>query len=103
MLSREGGGHIVNISTSLVDHTDSAVPSASASLTKGGLNAVTKFGGVLGVLGGPSGSEGVRRHRGTGCRRDAGPFTDRVLGPSGPLDNSLILAHEQLAGDRNDW
>jgi len=37
-----GGGHIVNISTSLVDHADSNVPSALASLTKGGLNAVTK-------------------------------------------------------------
>jgi NAD(P)-dependent dehydrogenase (short-subunit alcohol dehydrogenase family) len=36
------GGHVVNISTSLVDHADSAVPSALASLTKGGLNAVTK-------------------------------------------------------------
>ena len=42
MLSRDGGGHIVNISTSLVDHATSAVPSALASLTKGGLNAVTK-------------------------------------------------------------
>jgi NAD(P)-dependent dehydrogenase (short-subunit alcohol dehydrogenase family) len=42
MLSREGGGHIVNVSTSLVDHANSAVPSALASLTKGGLNAVTK-------------------------------------------------------------
>jgi NAD(P)-dependent dehydrogenase (short-subunit alcohol dehydrogenase family) len=39
---QEGGGHIVNISTSLVDHANSAVPSALASLTKGGLNAVTK-------------------------------------------------------------
>ena len=37
-----GGGHIVNISTSLVDHANSGVPSALASLTKGGLNAVTK-------------------------------------------------------------
>ena len=36
------GGHIVNITTSLVDHANSAVPSALASLTKGGLNAVTK-------------------------------------------------------------
>ncbi len=36
------GGHVVNISTSLVDHADSRVPSALASLTKGGLNAVTK-------------------------------------------------------------
>jgi NAD(P)-dependent dehydrogenase (short-subunit alcohol dehydrogenase family) len=42
MLSREGGGHIVNISTTLVEHANSAVPSALASLTKGGLNAVTK-------------------------------------------------------------
>jgi NAD(P)-dependent dehydrogenase (short-subunit alcohol dehydrogenase family) len=37
-----GGGHVVNISTSLVDHANSSVPSALASLTKGGLNAVTK-------------------------------------------------------------
>ena len=35
-------GHVVNVSTSLVDHANSAVPSALASLTKGGLNAVTK-------------------------------------------------------------
>jgi NAD(P)-dependent dehydrogenase (short-subunit alcohol dehydrogenase family) len=38
----ESGGHVVNISTSLVDHANSNVPSALASLTKGGLNAVTK-------------------------------------------------------------
>jgi NAD(P)-dependent dehydrogenase (short-subunit alcohol dehydrogenase family) len=37
-----GGGHVVNISTSLVEHANSAVPAALASLTKGGLNAVTK-------------------------------------------------------------
>jgi NAD(P)-dependent dehydrogenase (short-subunit alcohol dehydrogenase family) len=36
------GGHIVNVTTSLIDHANSAVPSALASLTKGGLNAVTK-------------------------------------------------------------
>ncbi|MFF7887643.1 SDR family NAD(P)-dependent oxidoreductase [Streptomyces sp. NPDC020794] len=42
MLSRAGGGHLVNISTTLVDHADSRVPAALASLTKGGLNAVTK-------------------------------------------------------------
>ncbi|MEV8378434.1 SDR family oxidoreductase [Kribbella sp. NPDC056861] len=36
------GGHIVNVSTSLVDHANVNVPSALASLTKGGLNAVTK-------------------------------------------------------------
>ncbi|UOX92677.1 SDR family oxidoreductase [Amycolatopsis sp. FBCC-B4732] len=37
-----GGGHIVNVTTSLTDHANSSVPSALASLTKGGLNAVTK-------------------------------------------------------------
>ncbi len=42
MLSGGGGGHLVNVTTSLVDHADSALPSALASLTKGGLNAVTK-------------------------------------------------------------
>jgi NAD(P)-dependent dehydrogenase (short-subunit alcohol dehydrogenase family) len=41
MLS-QGGGHVVNVSTSLVDHASTNVPSALASLTKGGLNAVTK-------------------------------------------------------------
>jgi NAD(P)-dependent dehydrogenase (short-subunit alcohol dehydrogenase family) len=38
----EAGGHIVNISTSLVDQANSQAPSALASLTKGGLNAATK-------------------------------------------------------------
>ena len=37
-----GSGHIVNISTSLVDHADSARPSALPALTKGGLVAVTR-------------------------------------------------------------
>jgi NAD(P)-dependent dehydrogenase (short-subunit alcohol dehydrogenase family) len=37
-----GGGHVVNISTSLVDHANSQVPSVLASLTKGGLNAATR-------------------------------------------------------------
>lgn len=43
MLSRNsGGGHLVNISTSLVDQASARVPSALPSLTKGGLNAVTR-------------------------------------------------------------
>lgn len=42
MLSGAGGGHLVNVSTTLVDHADSRVTAALASLTKGGLNAVTK-------------------------------------------------------------
>ena len=42
MLTRDGGGHVVNISTSLIDHANSQVPSVLASLTKGGINAATK-------------------------------------------------------------
>jgi NAD(P)-dependent dehydrogenase (short-subunit alcohol dehydrogenase family) len=38
----QGGGHIVNVSTSLVDQADSTRPSALAVLTKGGLAAVTR-------------------------------------------------------------
>ena len=38
----QGRGHVVNLSTSLVDHADSKRPSALAALTKGGLAAVTR-------------------------------------------------------------
>ncbi|GAA3586174.1 SDR family oxidoreductase [Nonomuraea rosea] len=38
----QGGGHVVSITTSLVDNADSRVPSVLASLTKGGLQSATK-------------------------------------------------------------
>jgi NAD(P)-dependent dehydrogenase (short-subunit alcohol dehydrogenase family) len=38
----QGGGHVVNITTSLVDHARSDSHSALTSLTKGGLAAVTR-------------------------------------------------------------
>jgi NAD(P)-dependent dehydrogenase (short-subunit alcohol dehydrogenase family) len=41
-MEKQGSGHVVQITTSLVDHASSAVPSVLASLTKGGLNAATK-------------------------------------------------------------
>ena len=41
MLS-QGNGHVVNITASLVDHPDREAPAALASLTKGGLAAVTR-------------------------------------------------------------
>jgi NAD(P)-dependent dehydrogenase (short-subunit alcohol dehydrogenase family) len=41
MLKR-GSGHIVQITTSLIDHANSNVPSVLASLTKGGLSAATR-------------------------------------------------------------
>jgi NAD(P)-dependent dehydrogenase (short-subunit alcohol dehydrogenase family) len=41
MLTR-GGGHIVNISTTLADYANSSTPSVLTSLTKGGLASATK-------------------------------------------------------------
>jgi NAD(P)-dependent dehydrogenase (short-subunit alcohol dehydrogenase family) len=42
MLAQGDGGHLVTVSTTLAEHANSAVPSALASLTKGGLNAATR-------------------------------------------------------------
>lgn len=42
MLTQAGAGHVVNISTSLVDHAESQNPSGLVALTKGGLEAVTR-------------------------------------------------------------
>ena len=41
-MEKQGSGHIVQITTSLVDHAIAAVPSVLPSLTKGGLNGATK-------------------------------------------------------------
>jgi NAD(P)-dependent dehydrogenase (short-subunit alcohol dehydrogenase family) len=41
-MEKQGRGHIVNITTSLVNHANSNVPSVVASLTKGGLDSATK-------------------------------------------------------------
>src|SRR5246500_4844948 len=41
-MEKQGSGHAVQVSTSLVDHANSNVPSVLASLTKGGLSAATK-------------------------------------------------------------
>lgn len=38
----QGTGHVVNVTTTLVEYANSNVPSALASLTKGGLSSVTK-------------------------------------------------------------
>jgi NAD(P)-dependent dehydrogenase (short-subunit alcohol dehydrogenase family) len=39
---KQGTGHVINITTSLVDQPLSTLPSVLASLTKGGLNSATK-------------------------------------------------------------
>jgi NAD(P)-dependent dehydrogenase (short-subunit alcohol dehydrogenase family) len=42
IMDRQGRGHIVTITTSLVDQPMTSVPSVLASLTKGALNAATR-------------------------------------------------------------
>ena len=41
-MEKQGSGHVVQITTTLGEFANSAVPSVLASLTKGGLNAATK-------------------------------------------------------------
>jgi NAD(P)-dependent dehydrogenase (short-subunit alcohol dehydrogenase family) len=41
-MERQGGGHVVQVTTSLVDHARSDVTAVLASLTKGGLQSATK-------------------------------------------------------------
>jgi NAD(P)-dependent dehydrogenase (short-subunit alcohol dehydrogenase family) len=41
-MEKQGGGHVVQVTTSLVDQAIDGVPSVLASLTKGGLAAATK-------------------------------------------------------------
>jgi len=41
-MEQQGRGHVVSITTSLVDHANSKVPSVLASLTKGGIAAATR-------------------------------------------------------------
>jgi NAD(P)-dependent dehydrogenase (short-subunit alcohol dehydrogenase family) len=41
-MEKQGSGHVVQITTSLVDHAIAGVPSVLASLTKGGLAAATR-------------------------------------------------------------
>jgi NAD(P)-dependent dehydrogenase (short-subunit alcohol dehydrogenase family) len=41
-MEKQGSGHVVQITTSIVDHAITGVPAVLASVTKGGLNAATK-------------------------------------------------------------
>jgi NAD(P)-dependent dehydrogenase (short-subunit alcohol dehydrogenase family) len=41
-MEKQGCGHVVQITTSLIDHAIASIPAVLASLTKGGLNAATR-------------------------------------------------------------
>ena len=67
----QGGGHVVNVSTSLVDHADSSRPSGLAALTKGGLVAVARSLAIEYL------SRGVRGQRGHRSVLSGPPNTKR--------------------------
>jgi NAD(P)-dependent dehydrogenase (short-subunit alcohol dehydrogenase family) len=106
MLS-QGAGHIVNISTSLVDHADSATPSALASLTKGGLVAVTRSLAIeyaargvrvnavsLGVIRTPMHDPGfLRGHGGASPNRPCG--RDQRRRRRDPLSRTRVFRHRR--------
>ncbi len=104
MLSRrEGGGHLVNISTSLVDQPNAQVPCALASLTKGGLNAVTRELAIeyaahgirvnavsLGVVRTPMNPRDARARRPPPARADG---RGRRRRPGHPVSGAGLLRH----------
>ena len=57
----QGGGHIINITASLVDDPGSNAPSALSSLTKGGLAAVTRSLAACASTRSPRGSSRLPR------------------------------------------
>ena len=80
--AEQGGGHVVKITTSLVDQPNASVPSVLASLTKGGLNAATK------ALAIEYAGRGIRVQRGrTGRHPDAHapPETHEALAALHPV------------------
>ena len=105
MLAQGTGGHIVNITTSLVDHPESKNPSALVSLTKGGLAAVTRslaieyasrglrFNAVaLGVIENPV--YDPASYRGPGSAPSAGPsWPDQRRCRGNPLSRAGLIRH----------
>ena len=73
----QGSGHIVNVSTSLVDHADSKRPAALAALTKGGLVAATRSLAI------EYASHGVRANAVSLRRHQNPPARPRVLRRAG--------------------
>jgi NAD(P)-dependent dehydrogenase (short-subunit alcohol dehydrogenase family) len=63
-MEKQGSGHIVQITTSLIDHAIAGAPSVLASLTKGGLNAATRSLAIEYAKRGIRGERGrARRHQ----------------------------------------
>ena len=56
---RAGGGHVVNVTTTLADYANSTIPSVLTALTKGGVAAATKSLAI--VASAASGSTPYRR------------------------------------------
>ncbi len=68
LMSKQGHGHVVTITTSLVDQPMSSVPAVLASLTKGALSAATR---ALAIEYAKTGVRGSHQRRVTGNNQDA--------------------------------
>jgi NAD(P)-dependent dehydrogenase (short-subunit alcohol dehydrogenase family) len=68
MLDR-GRGHVVNVPTTLVEHANAKVPAALATLTRGGLTAVTRSLAIEYASRGLRANAVSRRHQDADVRR----------------------------------
>jgi NAD(P)-dependent dehydrogenase (short-subunit alcohol dehydrogenase family) len=91
----QGSGHVVNVTTSLVDNADSTTPAALPALTKGGLAAVTRSLaieyasrgirvnavslGVIRTMDDPASYAGLADHHPLGRLGEIGDVVDGVL------------------------
>src|SRR5205807_2166038 len=95
---KQGSGHIVSITATLVDQPIAGVPAALAALTKGALNAVTRSLAI------EFASRGVRVNAVapgllTIERQHVAPYAVRILGQLGRHRARALRLHAALASD----
>jgi hypothetical protein len=106
VMAGQGSGHIVTITTSLIDQPMLAVPSALAALSKGGLNAATRSL----AMGEAGGQPGFCLHRrgglppGRGRAPPVGVRRDNGVSDSGQVASTrnVIVGFNSAATDRID-
>ncbi len=111
-MAASGSGHVVNVSTSLVDNADSTRPAALPALTKGGLVAATRSLAIeyasrgvrvnavsLGVIKtpdhDPASYDGARGPPPAGARRRSQDVVDAIL----YLERATFVTGETLHVD----
>ena len=112
MLAQGGPGHVVNISSSLVDHAESQNPSGLVALTKGGLAAATRSLAIEYTSARFAVQCGRPRRHPESCLRPSvlrGPRTAPSAGPrrqnqrcgrGNPLSRAGVVRHRSRAAHR---